>query len=160
MPVAPDASYVVAALLLLAPVIAGPGGASPTELGEGSADLTVVSPTAESIYLEPGRFGTAAPYLRLPDLTVDASNLTGRPRVVYGVRIPALGVQRQRTRLLRDEGRLVVHMPDRAFEPPSEDAAGPLGDSGSVTGRLTVRVQSFTTDRTVVNRTVTVRERG
>jgi hypothetical protein len=156
MPAVPQASYVVVALVLLAPVVAGPGG-TPTELGDGTADVAIISPTDERLSVEPGRFGTAAPYLRLPDLVVDVSNLTGRPRALYAVEVPALDVDQTETRLIRDEGRLTIHMPDRAFQPPADSPS--VMPNGTVEGRLIVRVQSFSSGRIHLNRTVTVRER-
>jgi hypothetical protein len=152
--------------VLVALIAAGPTWATAPELGSGTANVSVVSPAEidaghgdSSLVLRttPGRFGTSATYLRIPDLVVDASNVDGTPRLVYGLEVRALDVDRLETRLLPDPGRLRVPMADRAYPPPDfeHDAPG-LPEPGTYEGRLVVRVQSYTSDRIVVNRTVEV----
>lgn len=154
----PDRTAVATVGIVVAVVLGGWLGAQPATLGDGTATVRVVSPDADGLETEPGRFGTAASYLRLPDLVADVTNVTGTPRLVYRIRVPALDLDRQRSRLIRHEGRLRVSMPDRAF-PPRETAEASPPPAGRYDGRLVVRVQSFSTDRTVLNRTVTVRIR-
>lgn len=166
MPEAPESSLVVVGLLLLALVLAGPTWGESRDLGEGTADVTIVAPDGLeagrgpadlTLRTSPGRFGAAAVYLRIPDLVVDVTDLDGRPRVVYQVTVPALDVDRQEHRVITDAGRLTIPMPDRAYPPadyPHDVTTRP--SAGTYEGRLLVRVQSFTADRTVANRTVTV----
>lgn len=101
----------------LAVLASGLVGGQPTTLDDGTAEIELVSPDADRLAIDDSRFGTAAANLRLPDLVVEVSNLTGRPRVVYTVAIPDLGLDRQRTRLIERRGRLRVPMADRAYAP-------------------------------------------
>lgn len=156
MAVAPDRSGTVTGLVVVLTVLGGVAGTSPTTVGEGTATIAIETPTTDRLVTEPGRFGTAATYLRLPDLVADVTDATGRPRLVYAVRVPALDLDRQRTRLIRGEGRMRVPMPDRAYPPRASGDAG-LPEPGSYDGRLVVRVQSASHDRTVVNRSIQVR---
>lgn len=163
---APDPGIVVAGLVVIGLLAAGPSWASTPELGDGTANVPIVAPpelgdTTGSEPLElmttAGRFGTEATYLRIPDLAVDASNVEGSPRLVYSLQVPALDVDRVESRLIPGPGRLRVPMDDHAYPPPDYHADVPgLPDPGTYEGRVTVRVQSFSTDRVVVNRTVEV----
>lgn len=156
MAVVPDRSVAAGLLVVLVVLASGLVGGQPAGLGDGTAEVAVVSPDVDRLVVDDGRFGTAATYLRLPDLVVETSNVSGRPRLVYAVAVPELGLDRQRTRLIDGERRLRIHMPDRAFAPRGT-GDGALPPPGTYEGRLTVRVQSFSTDRTVVNRTLMVR---
>lgn len=156
MAVALDRPWPVLGLIVVLTVLGGVAGTTPTTVGEGSATIAVETPTTDRLVTEPGRFGTAATYLRLPDLVADVTNATGRPRLVYAVRVPALDLDRQRTRLIRGEGRIRVRMADRAYPPRASDDPG-LPEPGTYDGRLVVRVQSASHDRTVVNRSIRVR---
>lgn len=156
MAVVPDRSLLAGLLVVLTVLASGLVGGQPAALGDGTAAVELVSPDVDRLAFEDGRFGTAATYLRLPDLVVEISNLSGRPRVQYGVAVPALGLDRQRTRLLHGQGRLRVRMPDRAYAPRGA-ADGARPPPGTYQGRLTVRIQSFSTEQTVLNRTVLVR---
>lgn len=156
MAVVPDRSVLAGLLVVLVVLASGLVGGPPAGLGDGTAEVAVVSPDVDRLAVHDGRFGTATTYLRLPDLVVETSNVSGRPRLVYAVAVPELGLDRQRTRLIEGERRLRIHMPDRAFAPRGT-GDGALPPPGTYEGRLTVRVQSFSSDRTVVNRTVAVR---
>lgn len=57
--------------------------------GEGHASVDVVS-VPDRGRLVPARFAANGYWVRVPNATVDVSNLTGYPMVVYKVRIPAL----------------------------------------------------------------------
>lgn len=152
---APARSTQAVVAILAATILAGLIGAPSADIGDGTAEVEVVSPTGDRLVTEPGRFGTAATYVRLPDLVADVSSVTDRPRLVYQVTVPALDIEIQRTRLLRDSGRVRIQVPDRAF-PPGNASVGGLPESGTYPGRIVVRVQSFSEDRTVVNRTIHV----
>lgn len=156
MSVVPDRSVLATVLVLLPMVLFGVTQPAPVPLGDGTASIEVVSPDENSLRIDRGRFGSGAVYLRLPDLVVEASDVTGRPRVVYTIAVPRLDLDRQRTQLLRETGRVRVHMSDRAY-PPRWSKFGELPQAGTYTGHLSVRVQSFSTNRVVLNRTVTVR---
>lgn len=156
MAVAPDASQVAAILVVVALVVAGPSGGEPVGVGEGTATVEVVAPSPSTeLRTSAGRFGTAATYLRIPDLVADVTSVDGRPRLVYRLVVPALDVDRSEVTLLTGTGRVRVPMADRAYPPASYPSAQPPA-SGTYEGRLVVRVQSFTSDRTVLNRTVRV----
>lgn len=167
MPRGRDRHRLVAALVLGALVVAGPAWAAPMELGDGTADVEIVAPTwlepgtgpaGEPLHATPGRFGTEATYLRIPDLVVDARNVTGRPEVLYDLEVPEIGVDpRPVRRRLSSPGRYRLHLADVALPPAgysSGDVAVPA--AGTYTGRVTVRVQSFSGHRVVANRTVEV----
>lgn len=161
------ASIVAVVVILGALLLAGPSWADSTSLGEGTAEVEVVAPawldgesgTDGHLEATPGRFGTATTYLRTPDLVVDVRNVSGRPALTYNLAVPALGVDRPPVqRHLTDAGKYRLHMRDVAIPPPGYsrgDVAAPA--AGTYTGYLTVRVQSFSGDHVVVNRTVEVR---
>lgn len=160
-------ALLVTLAILAALVLAGPTWAEPTELGEGTASVEVVSPTwldagtgsaDHRLVTTPGRFGTRAVYLRTPDLVVDVENVTGQPALYYTFGVPELGIDRPPVRrLLTESGRYRVHLSDVAL-PPADYAHSGTGapSDGRYTGRLTVRVQSFSGSHVVVNRTVEV----
>lgn len=142
--------------LLLSGVTVGDGGfasRNPTVVGDGTASATVESLPTERLHVDDGRFGTDVRYLRVPDATVRVSNVTGTPRLVYRVQIPGLDVDESVTRLLREgqRGRVELRGVDVAFDPPTVTA-------DHYDGTVSVRVQSFEVDETVlrVNETVEV----
>lgn len=68
--------------------------------GTGSATVEVVS-VPETVRLEKGSFNADAPYtLLVPDATVELSNISGGPLLVYKLRMPALGYTRGTTHFL------------------------------------------------------------
>jgi hypothetical protein len=118
-------------------------------LGDGTANATLVSEPADGLYVDRGRFGTDVFYLRIPDAVVDVESVTGRPRLVYQVSVPGLDFERSATTRLDGDGRVRVPMDARAFTYAQVD-------NESYRGTVTVRVQSFETDRVVARRTVTI----
>lgn len=157
---APDSSLVAAGavcLIVLGAALAGPPPEPATGVGEGTATVRVLSPTTEDLRTSPGRFGTRARYLRIPDLVADVTAVEGRPRVVYRLVVPALGVDRQVHEVVTATGRLHLRMPDRAYPPPAYSTRfRTLPPDGTYDGRVVVRVQSFAGDRTVHNRSIRV----
>lgn len=143
------------AVVLVTLVVTGPlvGGSdadrTTTELGDGTATVERVQLT-DSPSFSSGRFGTGVVYLRIPDAAVEFTSTSGRSRLVYRVAVPALGFDRVGTATV-DSGtiRRQVTMSDRAFAPDTLDR-----DRYRV--NVTVRVQSFTVDRTVFRRNLTV----
>ncbi len=117
-------------------------------LDDGTATLSVDQPDSEAIRITDGRFGTNVSYVRIPDLLVTVEELQGQPRVLYIVKVPALGISADNRRLVESEGRLRVPLRDRAV-------TGEV--SGTYEGRVIVRVQSFSGMRTISNRTIEVR---
>ena len=146
-----NASLVAAATIVALVGIGGVTGAQSPELDNGTAAIDVVSAPGDRLCFEAGRFGTAADYLRLPDLVIEVTSLSGTPRIHYRITIPEMEVDRHDTRLIRREGRLRV---------PLADVAAPSSGTGTTpgiyTGRVEVRVQSFSTDAVVTNRTIRV----
>ena len=136
-------------IILFVVVLSGFVGftANSGELGEGTASVTVIEPTDDTLVVNSGRFGTGATYLRIPDLVVAVEQRAGRPRLIYRVTVPALNVDEQETRLVPASGRVRLPADDVAFEDV---------EPGTYDGRLVVRVQSFTNDTTVLNRSVEV----
>lgn len=165
----PDLSVLVAALIVLGLVAAGPGWSSTDDLGEGTADVRIVEPTwlaagvgpaDHRIRAEPGRFGTPAWYVRTPAVVVDVANVSGRPELYYDVAVPELDADPPPVRRgLSGPGRYRLAPEDVALPPAGATADGTDAyrpEDGTYTGRLEVRVRSFSADRVVANRTVEV----
>lgn len=148
-------AVVLAALALTSPAV-GPIDArgDAQSLGDGTASVDNVALEHDPV-ISPGRFGTDVAYLRVPDVTVQLSSVTGRSRVVYRVAVPALDFDRVADRpLAPDDGSArTVGMSDRAFAPETirRDA---------YVATLTVRVQSFAADTTHYRSNVTVEVRA
>lgn len=146
---------VIAALVVGVLVATGPltgldvTSAGASTFGDGDATVDGVELAASDLTVTDGRFGAAGPYLRIPTATVAVSSVTERPRLVYVVAVPELGVTRTETRVFTRPGRYRLAPDDRALAP---DTA-----AGSYNATLLVRVQSFETDR-VLRRTNTTVE--
>lgn len=143
----------VVAVVLLAsgPLASGflqPSG-GPTSLGEGDATVADVTVPTEDLVITSGRFGTNVAYLRVPDARIDLSAVTDRPRLVYRIQVPALDADISATDIVTDRGTYRLHIRDHALESGTVSA-------GSYDATVTVRVQSFTADRTVYRQNVTV----
>ncbi|MFB6311112.1 MAG: hypothetical protein ABEH64_08015 [Salinirussus sp.] len=149
-----DLTTAVVVFILVVTALGGLAGADASQVGTGSADVRVLSPTPDHLDVESGRFGSAARYVRLPDVTMSISDVTGRPRVQYRITVPALDIDRHRSSVIEGADRLRIHLPDVALPPRGQDPA-----PGTYQGRVIVAVQSFSTDRTVLNRSVPVRVR-
>lgn len=139
-------------------VAAGPlvgadvGNADGPRLEAGNATIAVDQPGSAPITVDRGRFGTDVRYVRLPPLAATVTGRTGSPRVLYRVRIPALGVDRSGRRLLAEAGtgsRIRISLADRALPPDRLDA-------DRYAARIVIRVQSLSTDWTVRNESVPV----
>lgn len=163
----PDASVLAAAVVVLALVAAGPGWSTAADLGEGTADVRVVEPdwlppgsgpADRTLRAEPGRFGTEAWYLRSPTLVADVSNVSGDPELYYDVSVPELGAEPAAvSRQLTGPGRYRLAPDDAALPPAGYDGDdADLPADGTYTGRLEVRVRSFSGQRVIANRTVEV----
>lgn len=144
-------------LLVVVSLLSGPIGVGldltpgdDVALGDGDASITVLSPADDELAVTAGRFGAEVAYLRIPDLVVRVASVDGSPRVVYRVLVPDLATVTE-TRVLTpsDTGRVRLDARDRAMP------YGAVTES-TYQGHLEVRVQSFTTDRTVVNRSIAV----
>ena len=130
----------------------GDGSArNPAVLGDGNASVTVDSLPAERLHVDEGRFGTNVAYFRVPDAVVRVGDVTGTPRLVYRIRVPALGVDEATTHLLATDrrGTVRLHGVDRAFDPATITEK-------RYEATVTVRVQSFERDRTVLSANETV----
>ncbi len=141
---------VLGALLLSGPV--GLFAPAPTpSVGDGDAAVTVVAPTGDELPLTPGRFGTDVSYLRLPDLVAEVRDVTGSPELVYRISVPALGVEERVHHVLGREtdGRVRLDLDHRGLPRDALSAS-------EYEGRIIVRVQSFETERTIVNRSIQV----
>lgn len=145
---------VVTALILVVVVVAGPPGVvdivatDDERLGDGTASVTVLEPETNHLRVTDGRFGAAVSYVRLPDLVVDVDRVEGQPRIQYTIAVPELGVEKAVTRVVTSERRVHLSVADQALPGKPERA--------EYRGFLRVRVQSFTTEKTVVNRSLEV----
>jgi hypothetical protein len=152
------AEWAVVALVVVVAVGGPAAGFDPVEerpetVGTGTADLDVRGLAVEELRVESGRFGTGVAYLRLPPASVGVADINASLRVVYRVQVPTLGVDVITTRLLApgDEGVVTLAPRDRGLDTVPADP---------VAARMTVRVQSFVTDRTVFERNETVEVAG
>jgi hypothetical protein len=149
------AAVVLAVLVLSGPLVGvvdlTPESRGAAELGDGTANASVVGDPATDLVITPGRFGTNVSYLRIPPVAVDVDRVEGRPRLLYLVQVPRLDFERSVTHSLRGgtDGRVTLRMDDRAFVTESI-----RNDSYRAT--VTVRVQSFDGTRTVYRRNATV----
>lgn len=122
--------------------------ASASTFGDGNATVTDVTVDRSGLSLTPGRFGTNVTYLRVPAATVTADTVTDRPQLLYIVSVPELNIRLVERQVVTRPGRYRLAPDDRAISPGRAD--------GTYDAVLSVRVQSFTTDRTVARTTVTV----
>jgi hypothetical protein len=149
-----DPVAAVGALVVVVLVATGPltgldvTGAEATTFGEGDATIDGVELDASALVVTDGRFGAAGPYLRPPTAAVTVSSVSDRPRLVYVVAVPALGVDRTETAVVTSPGTYRLAPDDRALAPGTA--------TGSYDATLTVRLQSFETDRTLVRANTTV----
>jgi len=157
-----DESIVTSSLVavVLASVVTGPAiglvDVTPAPdarlVGDGTATVSAVELDTESFRFERGRFGSGVDYLRVPDPTVQFASVSGRPRVVYRVSVPAVGVERLQTRLLSSGDRHArVSMSDRAFPRCGCDLA--IGNEPHLV-IVEIRIQSFDVDKTVYSTTL------
>ena len=116
--------------------------------GDGDAVIADVSVDRSGLALTTGRFGTSVTYLRAPPATVTVDSVTDRPRLLYIVTVPALDVRLVETRVLTGPGTYRLAPDDGALAPGTAD--------GSYGATLSVRLQSFTTDRQLRRTNVTV----
>jgi len=148
-------------IILVVLFVSGPFGfvdltpdRGPNELGEGTATVSMASDPASDLRIDRGRFGTGVFYLRISPAVVDVSAVEGRPRLVYVVEVPTLDYEGSESELLTDgRGRTRIHLSDRAFA--NESITKP-----EYRAHVLVRLQSFTVDRVIYNRTVTVPVEG
>ncbi|MFC7155286.1 hypothetical protein ACFQPA_07435 [Halomarina halobia] len=117
-------------VVLLALVLTGPYGpidatASPSDgfgSGEGTADVRDVR-LPEAATLERGRYGETAYALSVPPATATVTGVTGRPILVYEVRIADLGYSRVSLTSLDAgvDGRVRLTVAADAFAPDRID---------------------------------------
>lgn len=149
---------VVGALVVGVLVATGPltgldvTSAGASTFGDGDATVDGVDLTAADLTVTDGRFGADGPYLRIPAATVTVSSVTERPRLVYVVAVPELGITRTETRVFTRSGRYRLAPDDRALAPDTS--------SGSYEATLLLRVQSFETDRLLLRTNTTVEVGG
>lgn len=143
------ARWSVAGVVCAVLVVSGPAvgtidlvPARTTGVGGGDATVASASVPADRLAVNRGRFGTGVYYLRLPAAEATVGAVDGRPRLVYVVRVPALGVEHTATRPVEAPGDLRLRARPLALDP----AAVP---GGTHRAELVLRVQSFDVDRTV-----------
>ncbi|MFC6975175.1 hypothetical protein ACFQL1_11765 [Halomicroarcula sp. GCM10025709] len=122
---------------------------SPESFGEGTATVTAVDVEFSELRVTDGRFGTDVSYLRVPTASVTVGSVTGRPRLVYLVRVPAVDIEVVSTTLVTE--------PSRTYTlDPGDEGVERGSVQGPVTATVTVRVQSFSVDRTITQQNITV----
>ncbi|WP_424000826.1 hypothetical protein ACOZ4I_14720 [Haloarcula salina] len=149
-PPAVAALFVLATLVATGPLV-GIGGFEPraTTIGDGTASIDAVHVDTAHLRVTDGRFGTAVPYLRVPDASVAVDGVTGRPRLLYQISVPRLDVSMTSERVFSTAGTYRLAPGDRALEPSS------VGRE-SYNGTVRITVQSFEASETVYDENVTV----
>ena len=117
-------------------------------VGDGTATVTSVSVDTSALAVTDGRFGTNVSYFRIPPATVTVESVTGRPQLVYLVSAPGLNVDRTETRVVTRDGTYRLEPDDRALS----SAAAP----GEYNVTVSLRIQSFETDRDLTRANATV----
>jgi hypothetical protein len=146
---------VVVILLLTSPVVGiiDVTERNPTTVGDGTATASVERLDTDALTIDRGRFGTGVMYLRIPEATVAVTDVRGRPRIVYRIRVPELGVDTTSTELLTRGRATNVRLGprDRGLDPA-------VVSDENYRGIVTVRIQSFERDRTIhqANETIEV----
>jgi hypothetical protein len=148
---------VVALLVLVTLVVTGPlvgvdaVRTQPTTIGDGTAAISSVQLPTSEIRFTDGRFGTNVAYLRVPDASVSVDSVTGRPRLLYQVAVPALDISREDEQVLSEgqSGTFRLAPGDRAVRQSSLER-------DVYNGTVLLRVQSFETAETIVAQNVTV----
>jgi hypothetical protein len=122
----PGRTVVLAAVSLILLVTAATGtplwtvpemGANQAPLGQGTASVSVVS-MPDTATLDPGRQGGDVYYLRVPDATVEISQLRGNPILTYSIDIDGLGYSTSSVNALATtgEGQASLSISDVALE--------------------------------------------
>jgi len=146
-------SIVLVTLIVTSPVVGilDVTERNPTTVGDGTATASVERLDTDALTIDRGRFGTRVMYLRIPEATVAVTDVRGRPRIVYRIRVPELGVDTTSTELLKSASPTSVRLGprDRGLDPAA------VSDE-NYHGIVTVRVQSFERDRTVYETNETI----
>lgn len=149
-PPAVAALFILATLVATGPLV-GVDAFEPraTTIGDGTASVDAVRVDAAQFRVTDGRFGTAVPYLRVPDASVRVDSVTGRPRLLYQISVPHLDVSMEIERVFSTAGTYRLAPGDRALEPSAVDRE-------SYNGTVRITVQSFEATETVYAENVTV----
>ncbi|MDS0219823.1 hypothetical protein NDI54_00465 [Haloarcula sp. S1AR25-5A] len=147
------ALFVVVTLVVTGPLIGVDAvKTQPTTIGDGTASVSSVDVPTTEIRITDGRFGADVAYLRVPDASVTVDAVSGRPRLLYQVSVPALDVSLEDERIL-SAGQTGTYR----LAPGDKGLALSLPDQDAYNGSVQIRVQSFETDQTIVTENVTVR---
>lgn len=147
------ALFVLGTLVVTGPLIGVDAvRTQPTTVGDGTAAVSSVQLPTSEIRITDGRFGTDVAYLRVPDASVTVDSVTGRPRLLYQVDVPALGISLEDERVLSagQSGTYRLAPGDRAVTPAALER-------DTYNGSVRIRVQSFEADETVIAENVTVK---
>jgi len=142
-------------LVLSSPLLGAVDLTPPSDdrVGDGTANVTLASDPAGDLRIDRGRFGTRVFYLRPPAVTADVRAVTGRPRLVYLVRVPNLSFERTATTVVDSPGRHTLRMRPRAYALSTVNRRRYRAD-------VVVRVQGLGTDRVVARRSVSITVRN
>ncbi|GCF14130.1 hypothetical protein Harman_20650 [Haloarcula mannanilytica] len=148
---------VVAVVIVVTLLVTGPllgvdaVETQPTIIGDGTASVSSVDVASSEIRITDGRFGADAAYLRVPDASVTVDAVSGRPRLLYQVDVPALDVSLEDEQVL-SAGQTGTYR----LAPGDKGLALSLPEQDTYHGSVRIRVQSFETDETIVTENVTV----
>jgi len=147
------ALFIVVTLLVTGPLVGVDAvRTQPTTIGDGTASVTAVDVATSEIRITDGQFGANVAYLRVPDASVTVDSVSGRPRLLYQVDVPALDIS------LEDERVLSAGQTGTYRLAPGDKGLSPsVLDQDAYNGSVRIRVQSFETEATIVAENVTVR---
>lgn len=144
------AALVVVTLLVTGPLTSVDATKqSATALGDGTATVSDVAVETAALRVTPGRFGTDVAYLRVPTATVRVTGVTGQPRLVYRIVVGELDVSIIET-------TLVTGPSTYRLAPDHQGLAASTMDGRQYDGTIEVRVQSYSSDETVLRENVTI----
>lgn len=144
---------VVVAAFVVGPVVPDIALSSPAQEYEpGSGNVSVsVSDLPEELTLERNEFGSGTYQLESSVVQTNVSDVSGNPLVVYDIRIPELGYNKETYRILSPDvdGALTIRASSDTVQPSKVDGT-------SFVATVTVLVRSDGGSREVATRNVTV----
>lgn len=119
-------------------------------IGEGNATVEVLS-APDRAELARGSYGSGSYYLTVPDATVRLAGVTGKPMLVYELRLPERGYSRGTTHFLSaaQTGTYAVSLERDSWLPEEVE-------QDSYEGELVILLRNGNGDRTVYRGNVTV----
>ncbi|MFC7166939.1 hypothetical protein [Halospeciosus flavus] len=118
---------------------------------DGNITVTDVTIPNDSYTFHQGNYGSAAYYLETPDTTLTLKSVTGSPRLVYKLRIPAKSYVVAKTTFIRNNatGQFSLTGPSDTFKPSTINQS-------EYRGKVTILVRSGMESRVLATKNVTI----